>query len=278
MLCFSNNISNANTFNNFNFIDTDAAFEKSREEIEFLIPEFIKYISGDRTKSKVYGNIKKYYPEELVFMNNNILDNEVNDLQNIDTIIEDSCIIYKNLRIVILKENISLTNITGYDILSYTKGDIFINTIFIQDMEVDTRLAFSICLKLFDNIILHNLYKHNVPVFCSKYVSLLYNGDNGFNVAKFVIDYFYELLLPFVTKISVEQNEVEELAYQINKSNYDIISEEELVTLYKFINNKYQGITDKFDYLGLILDYQSKLDSIINHLESVHDENDGCID
>jgi hypothetical protein len=278
MLCFSNNISDANTFNNFNFIDTDAAFKKSREEIEFLIPEFIKYISGDRTKSKVYGNIKKYYPEELVFINNNILDNEVNDLQNIDTIIEDSCIIYKNLRIVILKENISLTNITGYDILSYTKGDMFINTIFIQDMEIDTRLAFSICLKLFDNIILYNLYKHNVPVFCSKYISLLYNGDNGFNVAKFVIDYFYELLLPFVTKISVEQNEVEELAYQINKSNYEIISEEELVTLYKFINNKYQGITDKFDYLGLILDYQSKLDSIINHLESAHDENDGCID
>ena len=106
------------SFNNLDFIDTDPAFKKARESIEFFIPEFIRYISGDRTKSKVYGNIRKYYPEELIFMNNNILDN-IDDLKNIDTIIENSCSLYKNLRIVILKEDISLTNITGYDILSF---------------------------------------------------------------------------------------------------------------------------------------------------------------
>lgn len=270
MLCFSHNIPDANVFSNFDFIDTDLAFKKAREEIDFLIPEFIKYISGDRTKSRVYGNIKRYYPEELVFMNNNILENSVNDLRNIDTIIEDSCTIYKNLRVVILKEDISLTNITGYDILSFTKNNVFINTIFIQDMKMDTKLAFNICIKLFDKIILNNLYINNIPIYSSKYVSILYNGDNGFKVSKFIIDYFYELLLPFVTKISVEKKEVEELAYQINKSNFQIMSEEELVTLYKFINDKYKDNVDDYEYLGLILDYQTKLDTkSTNELEEV---------
>jgi len=270
MLCFSHNIPDANVFSNFDFIDTDLAFKKAREEIDFLIPEFIKYISGDRTKSRVYGNIKRYYPEELVFMNNNILENSVNDLRNIDTIIEDSCTIYKNLRVVILKEDISLTNITGYDILSFTKNNVFINTIFIQDMKMDTKLAFNICIKLFDKIILNNLYINNIPIYSSKYVSILYNGDNGFKVSKFIIDYFYELLLPFVTKISVEKKEVEELAYQINKSNFQIMSEEELVTLYKFINDKYKDNVDDYEYLGLILDYQIKLDTKSkNELEEV---------
>lgn len=270
MLSFSHNIPDADVFSNFDFIDTDSAFKKAREEIDFMIPEFIKYISGDRTKSKVYGCIKKYYPEELVFMNNNILENNVNDLKNIDTIIEDSCTIYKNLRVVILKENISLTNIIGYDIVSFTKGDVFINTVFIQDMKIDTRLAFNMCIKLFDNIILNNLYRNNIPVYSSKYISLLYNGNNGFKVSKFIIDYFYELLLPFVTKISVEKKEVEELAYQINKSNFQIMSEEELVTLYEFINDKYKNNVDDYEYLGLILDYQIKLDTKSNdELEEV---------
>lgn len=259
MLCFSGNIDNAIPFTNFDFVDTDPAFKKAREEIDFLIPEFIKYISGDRVKSKVYGNIKKYYPEELIFMDNNVLKNNVDNLKNIDTIIEDSCSIYKNIRVVILKENISLSNIMGYDIISFTKGDIFINTIFIQDMEMDTKLAFNICLKLFDNILTNNLYRHNIPVYCGKYIPLLFNGDNGFKLSKFVIDYFYELLLPFVTKIMTEPKEVDELVYRINKSNFQIISEENLVNLYKFIGKKQKGTVDDFDYLELVMNYQSNL-------------------
>ena len=247
------------SFNNLDFIDTDPAFKKARESIEFFIPEFIRYISGDRTKSKVYGNIRKYYPEELIFMNNNILDN-IDDLKNIDTIIENSCSLYKNLRIVILKEDISLTNITGYDILSFNKNGIFINTVFIQDMKVDTKLAFNMCLKLFDNILLNTLYNYNIPVYCSKYVPMLYDGNNGFKVSKFIIDYFYELLLPFVTKISVEKEEIEELAYLLSKSNFQIMSEEELVTLYKFIKEKQKGVVDDFDYIGIIMKYQAKLE------------------
>ena len=247
------------SFNNLDFIDTDPAFKKARESIEFFIPEFIRYISGDRTKSKVYGNIRKYYPEELIFMNNNILDN-IDDLKNIDTIIENSCSLYKNLRIVILKEDISLTNITGYDILSFNKNGIFINTVFIQDMKVDTKLAFNMCLKLFDNILLNTLYHYNIPVYCSKYVPMLYDGNNGFKVSKFIIDYFYELLLPFVTKISVEKEEIEELAYLLSKSNFQIMSEEELVTLYKFIKEKQKGVVDDFDYIGIIMKYQAKLE------------------
>lgn len=271
MLCYSKNIDNAIPFTNFDFVDTYPAFKKAREEIEFLIPEFIKYISGDRVKSKVYGNIKKYFPEELVFMNNNILENNVDNIKNIDTIIEDSCSIYKNLRVVILKEDINLTNIIGYDIVSYTNKDVFTNTIFIQDMKVDTRLAFNMCIKLFDNIIVNNLYKNNIPVHCSKYIPVLFNGDNGFKVSKFIIDYYYELLYPFATKIATEKKEVEEIAYRINKYNFEIISEDQLINLYKFISDKENGIVDDFDYLGLIMDYEKDL-SIKDFI------NDGNID
>ena len=89
---------------------------------------------------------------------------------------------------------------------------------------------------------------------------MLYDGNNGFKVSKFIIDYFYELLLPFVTKISVEKEEIEELAYLLSKSNFQIMSEEELVTLYKFIKEKQKGVVDDFDYIGIIMKYQAKLE------------------
>ena len=55
------------SFNNINLIDTESIFKIAREKINFIIPSFIKYISGDRTKSKIYGKIRKFYPEELSF-------------------------------------------------------------------------------------------------------------------------------------------------------------------------------------------------------------------
>lgn len=273
MIGFFDDINGSVPFSDFDFVDTDPAFLKAREQIDFLIPEFIKYISGDRTRSKVYGNIKKYYPEELIFMNNNILDNNANSLNNIDTIVEDSCALYSNLRIVILKGPISLPNITGFDILSFTKGDIFINTIFIQDIKVNTMLAFNICIKLFDRIILNNLYNHNIPVHCSKYVPILYDGTNGFQVSKFIIDYFYELLFPFVNKISVTDEELREIAHYLSKSNFEIIHEDYLIDqIFKFIKNKQKGIEDDFDYLELIMNYQNILED--NNLIPMVDDMD----
>lgn len=255
----SNNIG-IEAFSNFNYIDTTPAFKEARDMINFIIPEFIKFISGDRRKSKVYGNIKKYYPEELVYINDNIIENDVNDLKNIDTIIEDSCSIYKNLRVVILKENMSLTNIKGFDILSLKKGEIFINTVFIEDVEVDTKLAFNICVNLFDKIITSTLYKYNIPVICSKYIPLLYTGDNGFEVSTFIVDYFYELLYPFAKNISTEKKEMEDIYYIISSTNFEIISQDLLAEIYKYINNSFKGYGDDFDYIGIIMDYQCMLE------------------
>jgi len=240
---------------NFSLIDPDPAFKDAISKMTFIIPEFIKFISGDRKRSKMYGNIKQYYPEELVYMNDNILERNIASIKNIDTIIEDSCTLYKDLRVVVLKENITLTNIMGYDILSIKKGEFYINTIYIQDMTMDTKLAFNICVKLFDKILMSSLYDIGIPVFDSKYIPI-YGSDKPFIICKFIIDYFITLLTPFVTKIEVSDKELEDITYTISKSNFNIIDQDMLYKVYKHIFNKNNGADDDYDYIGLIMDYQ----------------------
>jgi hypothetical protein len=247
-------------FSNFNFIDTYDAFKEASDKITFIIPEFIKYISGNRTKSKVYGQIRNYYTDELIYMNSEILNANVQNMKNVDTIIEDSCSIYKDLRVVILKDNVSVSNIAGYEIVSFMSKDTYINTIFIEDIKMDTRLAFDICIALFDKIITRCLYENNVPVICSKYISL-YRGDiNLFKVSKFIFDYFYELLRPFVEKITIEDKELSDIVYKLSKYNFNILSEEELEELYRVVDKIYKGYADYFDYLELVVKYQDKLE------------------
>jgi hypothetical protein len=251
-------VSNIPSFSNFDFIDTDIIFEESRKKIDFFIPEFVRYISGDRRKSKIYGIIRKYYTEELIYINDNILDSNV-DMKNFDTLIEDSCSIYRDLRVVILNEDIDISNITGYDIISFTRNDNTIYTVFIQDTKVDAKLATSICLKLFDKIIVTNLYKFGIPVFRSNYISLDFNGVDGFKVSKFIYDYFYELLYPFTGKIITDKNDVSNIAYQLSRTNFEILSEDQLIELYDHIKTRYDS-TDKYDYIELIAKYQAGLE------------------
>lgn len=248
-----------NSFSNFDFVDTDVIFEEARKKIEFFIPEFIRYISGDRRKSKIYGMIRKYYTEELMYMNDNIFGSKI-ELKNMDTIIEDSCAIYKDLRVVILNEDINMSNISGYDIITFTKTqDNIINTVFIQDTKVDAKMATDICLKLFDKIIISCMYKYGVPVVGGKYISLAYDGTNGFKVSKFIYDYMYELLYQFTGKIIIEDKDLPNIVYLISRSNYNIMSEDQLTELYKHIKNRYD-IADKYDYIEMIAKYQAELE------------------
>lgn len=251
------NVSNValTPLSNFNLIDPDPAFKDAINKMTFIIPEFIRFISGDRGRSKIYGNIKQYYPEELVYMNDNILEHNVANIKNIDTFIEDSCNLYKDLRVVILKDTITLSNIMGYDILSIRKKDTYINTIYIQDMTMDTKLAFNICTKLFDKILVSSLYDIGIPVFDSKYIPI-YSDEKSFSACKFIVDYFMTILTPFVDKIELSDKEVEDITYNLAKSNFNIMDQEIIEKIYKHIINKNNGIDDDYDYIGIIMDYQ----------------------
>lgn len=250
----SNNII---SFTNLDLVDTGIIFEEIRKKIDFFIPEFIRYITGDKRKSKIYGTIRKYYTEEIMYMNDNVFDNI--DLRNLDIIIEDSCAIYKDLRVVVLDEKINLSSITGYDIISYTRNDYTIHTIFIEDTKIDTKTAISICLKLFDRIMVSTLYKYNIPVNNSKIISLVYDGSNGFKVSKFIYDYFYELLYPFTGKIITEEKDLPNIVFQLSRANFEILSEDQLVELYNYIKNKYND-EDKYGYIELVAQYQQVLE------------------
>ena len=244
----------------FSLIDPDPAFKEAISKMTFIIPEFIKFISGDRKRSKVYGNIKQYYPEELVYMNDNILERNVTNIKEIDNIIEDSCTLYKDLRVVILKDNITLSNIMGYDILSLKKRDSYINTIYIQDMTMDTKLAFNICTKLFDKILVSSLYNIGIPVFDSKYIPI-YSDEKSFSACKFVVDYFMTILTPFIEKIELSEKEVEDITYNLFKSNFEIMDQDMIIRIYKHIIDKNNGVDDDYDYIGIIMDYQKSFNN-----------------
>ena len=258
MPLYENNIV---SFTNFDLIDTSIAFEEARKKIDFLIPEFTRYINGDRRKSKVYGNIKKFHEEEIMFINDNVFESNSMELKNLDNVIEDSCVIYRDLRVVILKENVNLSSITGYDMITFSRHNIDdpINTVFIQDMKINTKTAISICLKLFDRILISYLHKYNIPITGSKFVSLIYDGANGFKLSRFIYDYFGELLYPFTKKIIIEDKDLSDIAFQLSRANFEILSEDQIIELFNFIKQKDED-TDKFDYIELVARYQQSLE------------------
>lgn len=244
--------SNTDVFDNMDFVDTAPAFKDARAKIEYIIPAFIKYISGDRTKSKIYGQIKRFYPEELIYMDNNIVEHNIDKLQSIDTLIEDSCALTKDLRVVVIKDRLQLTSISGYEFISFTKGENHINTLFIEDKDIDIKFTFSICLKLFDNIIMSCLYDNKVPV-NDGVIRLRYNGINIMQISRFIVDYMYELLYPFEKSLKLENDEIEALIRHISKSNHEILKEETLLDLYRLIVDTLRGRADNYDYIEFII-------------------------
>jgi hypothetical protein len=242
-------------FTNLNFVDTSIPFEEARAKIDFFIPEFTKYTSGNRKRTKLYGEIRKYYIEELIYMNDNLYE-EI-DLKNLDNFIETSCALYKDLRIVVLGDNISMPNITGFDIISFTRSDTVIHTLFMQDEKVNVKTSINMCLKLFDEIIVTSLYKHNIPITGNKFVSLIKDGTNGFKVSKFIYDYFYELLYPFAKKMVLDEKDLNYLICLLSKYNFEILSEEELLELYNHIKDSY---ATEYNYYDLIMKHQCQLE------------------
>ena len=245
-------------FLNLEYMDTGQALNKARKNIEYIIPEFIKYISGNRAKSKVYGKIKKFYPEELIFMDKNIIDNANYDIKNKDVIIEDSCSIYPDLRVVVINENFQLTAISGYDIITFTKGDRHINTIFIQDKKNDIPFTFILCMKLFDRIILNSLSDLNIPIYVDT-IPLLPNERNTSYIAKFVVDYLYELIYPFYNSLSLEKNEIDGLLENVFLSNYKIIDLSTIKDLFCLIKDANRNMADDYDYIGFIIKVEEEI-------------------
>lgn len=243
---------NTDVFDNMNYIDTAPAFKDARAKIEYIIPAFIKYISGDRTKSKIYGQIKRFYPEELIYMDRNIVEHNTDNLQDIDTLIEDSCALSRDLRVVIIKDRLQLSSISGYEFISFTKGENHINTLFIEDRDTDVKFTFSICLKLFDNILMSCLYDNKIPVNDGT-IKLRYNGVNLMQISKFIVDYMYELLYPFEKSLKLEKDEIKAIALHIAKANYNILKEESILDLYYIIVDTLRGRADDYDYTEFII-------------------------
>ena len=254
---------NADVFDNMNYIDTAPAFKDAREKIEYIIPTFIKYISGDRTKSKIYGQIKRFYPEELIYMDRNIVEHNINNLQDIDTLIEDSCSLSKDLRVVIIKDRLQLSSISGYEFISFTKGENHINTLFIEDKKFDVKFVFSICLKLFDNILVSCLYDNKIPVNDGT-IRLRYNGINLIEISKFIMDYFYELLYPFEKSLKLEEGEIIAIIKHITSYNHNILKEDTLLDLYNLIVNTLRGRADNYDYTEFIIRIMGEIYDVAN--------------
>ena len=254
-----------NAFNNINMIDTSVAFKDARGKIWYIIPAFIKYISGDRTKSKIYGQIKRFYPEELLFMERNIIEHNIDNIKNIDMLMEDSCTLSKDLRIVVIKDKLRLSSISGYEFISFTKGDNHINTLFIENREIDVKFTFSICLKLFDNIILSCLHNIGIPVNDS-IIALNYNDNNLLDISKFIVDYMYELIYPFEKSLIVNKEEVTPIVNHIYNSNFKIIDSDIIEDLYELVHDTLHDKADDYDYIEFILDMTDKLESSHNVL------------
>lgn len=240
---------------NFDYIDTSSCLNSAREKIQFLIPEFIRYISGDRTKSKIYGKIKRYYLDEVLYISENISSGT-----NTGEDIEDSCSIYNNLRVIVINKDAILSSISGYDVISFMKNTLYINTVFIQDMNLTTDMAFDICLKLFDNIITKELSEDkNINVLSSKCIPLYYDQLMVYKLSRFIVDYFVELLYPFYKNISINSKELEKIIYSINTRNFDIISEDMLNNIYNYIRFNIKGVAEDNSYEDLILKYAEEL-------------------
>ena len=249
----------ASIFNNINLIDADPAFKEARSNIEYLIPGFIKYISGDRTKSKIYGQIKRFYPEELIYMDRNIVEHNTEKLQDIDTLIEDSCALSKNLRVVLIKDKLQLSSISGYEFITFTKGDNHITTLFIEDKEdLTIKFTFSICLKLFDIIITNSLHDNGIPV-DKDIINLAYSGNNEIELSKFIVDYLYELVYPFDKSLIIKKEELPSIVSHIYNYN-PVIESEYIEELFELVHNTNTGRADNYDYIGFII-------KIINHIE-----------
>ena len=247
------NICRLNVFNNIDKIDTSIAFSEARSKIEYLIPEFIKYISGDRTKSKIYGQIKRFYTEEVIYLNNNVLDHNIDNLENMDTIIENSSNLTKDLRVVIIKDPLRLTNISGYEFITYNRNGNHINTLFIEDKSFDIKFIFSICLKLFDNVLTSYLHEIGVPI-NNNIIALNYNGNNSTGIAKFIVDYMYELLYPFCKSLKIESDdEMDAILKHISNSNFSVIPINDIEDIYNLISKTLRGRADNYDYIGEII-------------------------
>ena len=242
------------SFTNFRLIDTSIAFKDARKKIEYMIPELTRYLSGDRTKSKVYGSIKKFYPEEIMYMDSEILsDNE--NIKNNDYIIEDSCNIYPDLRVIVVKENIYLPAISGYDIVSCTRGNTHINTIFVQDGNLDAKTIFSICLKIFDLIIISSLYPMGIPITNGNLIQLELNTfDNNNAVHKFITDYIFELIYPFHKNFNMEDKDMDDILKTIQSSNYQILDDDQISKLNELVKDEIKGLNNDYDLVEFALD------------------------
>ena len=250
------------TFENISYIDTKPIFEQARHTIEYLLPEFIKYIGGNRSRARLYGNIKKFYPEEAVYLYRKVLDHNINTLKDVDYIVEESCSLYPELRIIIVKEGLRLENIAGYDIISFTKNGKHYNTVVISDCGINDRIIFNMCLKLFDSIIMGYLSEYNIPITAEKYIALNYNGINSTVICKFIIDYIVELLYPFDAKIKLEKNEIEDIIATIFVSNFQILSSELIHKIYDYVHGTINGTHDEYDYIALIIHLEDDLDKV----------------
>lgn len=256
--------SSASIFDNINYIDTAPAFKEARQKIEFIIPSFIKYISGDRTKSKIYGQIKRFYPEELIYMDKNILEHNINNIQNIDTLIEDSCTLNKDLRVVVVKDKLQLSSITGYEFVTFTRGDNHINTLFIEDKELDVKFTFSICLKLFDIIITSCLYDNKIPV-NDRTIRFRCDDNNLIYLSKFIVDYFYELLYPFEKSLALEKDEINAIVLHIARANCNVLEDDTITDLYYLMVDMLRGRADDYDYTEFIIRVMDELKHNDNH-------------
>lgn len=269
MIGFSKDIFSTNKivppFLYFNFVDTAPVFDRARKNIRYFIPEFLKYISGDRSKSKIYGKIKKFYPEELIFMDKNIVEYADKDIKEIDIAIEDSCSIYSDLRVIIINDKYQLTSISGYDILSFTKGDKHINTVFIQiDKTTNMPTVFSLCLKLFDNIIINELSSLNVPIYTNNLIPLYVTADNSSQVAKFIVDYLYELIYPFYNSLTLKNNEIEGLLDNAHRFNFGVVSLNTFKDLYYLIKDTSKGLADYYNYIAFVIKVEEEVKSKCN--------------
>ena len=142
--------------------------------------------------------------------------------------------------------------------ISFTKGDKHINTVFIQDKKADIPFTFILCMKLFDRIILNSLSELNIPIYANT-ISLLPNDIDTTSVAKFVVDYLYELMYPFHNSLSLDNKEVEALIENIFVSNYRVIDLSTLKDLFCLIKDTSRNMADDYDYIGFVMKVEEEI-------------------
>ena len=235
----------------FDYNDTLAILRNiSETSVQYKSDEITNFLFGDYKRMEMYGKIKQFYPEELIYLKQNI-DNlssiTKDDLLNIgENVISKSVNIGTNLRLFILVPDATFNNVTGFDIYKFYKNDRQIISIFIEDKELTTAEFFMLISNYVSAKYDYGLYQTGLQL---DTISL---DTININIKLFAIRYLIFIINDIIKICKMNNKDIEWLKNYI--CSVSKISKDICEKIIKYVN-KYgneQSIEDEYELLELL--------------------------